>query len=222
MADGTRRWADKFKWIHNPNRGDGSCIEMGDSSQTLPIKVSARPLIYISTTTNLTAGTAKSQSVEINQNRTATGGSGTCRDWALKVNLTSTHKYPSAANAIYGSMTLVAAGVHGRAAAVQAELILPDAQLVRGTFSCFLMDMTQGASTNCGSAGPCSFFSCVGSGTLTDMDARGYLFELNGFTAGNDKLIDDAGADLTADGGIRVLLGGAVKYILYADSAENA
>jgi len=197
-------------------------VGLGLTGDHMVLTTAATKAIQIYTTTSVTGASLRICPVEINHARTATAGVTNSRDWGLKVNLTSTHKYGNAANAIYGAMTLVAAGVHGRGAALQGELIMPNAQIIRGTLSCLHLDMTQAANTNSGSSGPVSFISCIGTGTMTDMDARGYLLELTGFTPGNDKLIDDNGADLTADGGIRVLLNGAVKYLLYADSAESA
>ena len=194
-------------------------LEVGTSASKITLAAGI-PAADVHTTTAATSG--NSIALEINHTRTVDSASG--RDWGVKVTMTSADdvKFPGGVNAVYGSLALGSGGVHGRAAGIQGELVMPDAQLTRGTFSCVHADMTQSASTNCGSAGPCSFFSAVGGGTLTDMDARGYLLELSGFTAGNDKLIDDNGSGLTADGGIRCLIGGLVKYLLYADTAESS
>ena len=171
--------------------------------------------IDIHCSTALTGNSERSIPVEINLTRGATGGSGTCRDWGLKVNLTSTHKYPSGANAIYGAITFVTAGVHGRGAALQGEIIMPNGQLTRGAFSCLHLDMTCGANTNVGSSGPLSFISLNMETSPTEMDRGGYLFEIQGLTEGDGKLIDSTGGDLAVEGGIRCVFGTTPFWLLY-------
>lgn len=202
-----------------PNSAAFTDVTIGTSSSKQTLTTAATKAIRIYTTTAITTAIQIS-SVEINQYRTA-DSSVNGRDWALKVNLSSTHKYPSGANAIYGSMTFVAAGVHGRGAALQGEIILPNAQIVRGTISCCTLEMSQGANTNSGSSGPVSFISCVAAGTLTDLDARGYLFEITGVSEGDGKFCDNGGSPSEADGGIRCLINGNVRYLLYANDAET-
>jgi len=178
--------------------------------------------ILINTTTTHTGASTRLSAMEINFSRTATGGVTDARDWGLKVNMTSTHKYPNAANAIYGAMTLNVAGVHGRAAAVQAELIMPADQLVRGSFSCLHLDMTCESTTNVGSSGPLSFISLNMATSATEMDRDGNLFEIQGLSEGSGTLINSDGDDLASSGGIRCVVGTKKIWLLYTETEPGA
>jgi len=216
MATGTRRWTDKFKWIAAGN----GCIEAGTSEVPLNIKTASVPLIKLHTTSALTAG--DTQSMEIKQVRSATTVGG--NDQPLKVTLSSEYKTPGAASAIYGIVDYGDTGcAHGMASAICAEMILPNMSLTRGGLYCLELELGGGASSSFASAGPVAFIYCGGwgAGTLTEMDARGFLFNFVGFTEGNDKLFDNGGTPAAADGGIRIKIGANTRYLLYANDAET-
>lgn len=168
----------------------------------------------ITTTTSVTSG----NSIALNITHTRDTDSVTGRDWGIKVTMVSDSdaKFPGGVNAVYGSLELGLGGVHGRAAGLQGELVMPDGQLIRGTFSCLHADITCSADTNWGSAGPLSFISCVVGGTKTFFEANAYLLELTGVTEGAGNMCDNH-ATPTADGAIRCLINGAVRWLLYAN-----
>lgn len=173
--------------------------------------------VDITTTTSETSGNCIALEVEHTRDTDSVSG----RDWGIKstMKVDNNAKFPGGVNAIYGSLELGSGGAHGRAAGVQGELVMPDAQLTRGTFSCLHADLTCSADTNWGSAGPLSVLSFVVGGTKTFFEANAYLLELTGVTEGNGNMCDN-GATPTADGGIRVLINGAERWLLYANDPD--
>lgn len=214
MATGTRRVTDKYKWIS----AGGGALEIGTSSVPLNIKTASDPLVQLYTTGVLTAGVMRS--MEINQKRSITTVTG--QDYVFQVTLDSEYKTPGSATAIYGKVDYGSTGsAHGMASAITAEMIVPNMSLGRGALYCLELQLGGGASSSWASAGPVAFmyFGGWGSGTVTGMDTRGYVFDFQGFTEGDGKLFDD-GATPTADGGIRFRIATSDRWLLYANDPD--
>jgi len=212
MADGTRRWADQFKWIHNPNRSNGSVISIGDSSQALPLKTATYPIVNMAITSALTSGTT--DVVKIAYTQTAAVTSGYLK--GIRCTMTSNVRTPGSFNAIKGIIDYQTSGsAHGDAACLASELIPPNSSLARGSLACIEAQIVPGASSSWASAGPVAFIRCQLSGTATEFDTRGYFVNFQGLAAGSDKMIDSDGGDLASEGGIRCLMGTTPIWLLY-------
>lgn len=184
----------------------------------MKIGTTAIPLVQIKSVTSLTAG--NSQTMEITQTRLVTTASG--NDYVMKVMLNSNVKTPGSACAIYGCTDLKTSGAaHGMASGICAEMVVPNSSLSRGALYCLELQLGGGASSSWASAGPVAFIYCGGwgSGVITEMDARGYLIDIQGFSEGSNKLVDNDGADPAATGGIRCRVGTQDIWLLYRDSA---
>ena len=215
MADGTRRWADQFKWIHNPNRSNGSAISIGDSSQALPLKTATYPVVNMAITSALTSGTT--DVVKIAYTQTAAVTSGYLK--GIRCTMTSDVCTPGSFNAIKGIIDYVDTGyAHGDCAPMSSELLMNTGNHTRGSYTCYEAQIQVGASTTWNSAGPCSFFRCKINGTKAHFDTYGCLFDFQGVTEGSNLFIDSDGSP-TATGGIRCNLGAGYIWLLYRDTA---
>jgi hypothetical protein len=181
------------------------------------IAVTGIPDISVWRTSALTTGDQEMAKLDVTQTANATAGSIT----GLKVNINSEYRLASANNAIYGCINLGDAGsITGMAAGISAEIILPNCSLVHGAAYALELELGGGTLTSWASAGPVSFIYCGGWGTglVTEMDARGYLFDIQGFAEGSNKLVDSDGSP-TATGGIRCRVGTTDIWLLYRDTA---
>ncbi len=210
MATGTRRVTDKYKWIS----AGGGAIEIGTSSVPLNVKTASDPLVQLFTTTALVAG--ETRSMEIKQVRSTASVSGT--DYAFKVTLASEYRTPASASAIYGIVNYGTTGhANGMASAICAEMIVPNMSLERGALYALECEIGGGTSSSWSSAGPVGFIYCGGwgSGVITAMDLGGYLIDIQGFAEGSNKLVDNDGAAITGEGGIRCRVGTTDIWLLY-------
>ena len=124
-------------------------------------------------------------------------------------------------NALKAFMEFEAGGrVQGLASAITAELHLPNTTIPGGNYTCLDCEFTVGGGTTQLGAGS-SFMTFQVNGTVATFEADGYLFSIDGIVEGNDKLCDNGGTDLTADGGIRIRIDGTDRWLLYADSPET-
>lgn len=128
------------------------------------------------------------------------------------------------ANAINGKLDFGTAGkVTGLGGAICAELDLGPGTS-SGSYACFEGEMILPTSASTGTR--TSFFSLNLSGAnKAAFDTSGYLFDLNGVTAGSGKMFSTSGSignvdEITA--GLRVIIGGTAYRILMATDADFA
>ncbi|KKM22020.1 hypothetical protein LCGC14_1629560 [marine sediment metagenome] len=193
-------------------------FKIGVSGTKVHIKTASVPLMQIYATSALTSGTVDLFKIDFTQ--TAAQQSGYIK--GIRCTLTSNVKTPGSFNAIKGIIDYSTSGhAHGDAAPLASELTMPNSSAIRGTYSVIEAQIAVGASSSWQNAGPCAFFRCKLTGTKAQFDTRGYLFDIQGFTEGNDLFCDNGGTPAAADGGIRIRIGANDRYLLYADDAET-
>ncbi len=194
---------------------DTISIGLTGSKKTLATTV---PEIAIWSTSALTSGTQ--DIVKIDYTHATGGTSGYVK--GIRCTMTSAVTSPGSFNAIKGIIVYTAPGyAHGDAAPLASELTMPDGPATRGNYAVIEGQVALGSSASWHSAGRLAFIKLNLTGTKTKFDTYGYLFDIQGFTEGNDLFCDNGGSDLTADGGIRCRIGGADRWLLYADTPEN-
>jgi len=219
MADGTRRWADQFKWIHNPNRAYGSAISLGDANLALPIKVAERPMVSINGTCVLATGTIRE--MEINYTQTvATAGV----IEALRVNITSAVRTGSWTNAIVGRINYGTLGdaAGGMASAIVGEMNIPGKATPGGAMYCFeaVMNTPANATVVAGHTVAFMKFALDGDGTAkTSFNTSGYLFDIQGLGAAGAGLIFDTIGSATPTHELRIKID-AVDYFIMLQATQ--
>lgn len=172
--------------------------------------------VDIYTTNALTTGTVRS----FNLQQTHTGAMAIAE--ALTSTVTSNVKMGAWANAIFGKIDFSTNGyIDGQAGVICAELDLPGSTITtgEGVYTAFQAELNCPANCVMNSA-PIHVFQVNAWGTnKTQIDSVGYLFQLDGFTAGDttkmitsDSLADDQGG--SGEVGIRIKIGSAVYYLL--------
>lgn len=170
--------------------------------------------LNITRTSAATTGTLRSLS--ISQTMTATSTANIVE--ALNVTITSNVKTGAWANAIVGSINYSTAGAaHGMAAGICAEMIPPNGSLVRGALYALDCEIGPGASSTWASAGPVAYIKFSNWGTKAHFDDNGFLFHLDGATAGSAHLYSTAANAATGDATLKIRVGTATKYILLSD-----
>jgi len=155
----------------------------------------------------------------LNISQTMTGASTANVVEALYVKVTADVKTGAWANAIVGAIDYSTSGAaHGMAAAICAELTLPNSSLARGALYCFDMYMSIGASSSWASAGPVAFMKFEAGGTVAQLLTNGYLFHVAGVTAENNGLFDDSSSAI-ANAILKIRVGTTDYFILLSTSA---
>jgi len=214
MGDGTRRWADQFKWIHNPNKAYGSAISLGDANVSLPIKVAERPMINVDATCALATGTIRAAEINYTQTVATTGAIE-----ALRVNIDTEVQTGSWANAIVGRIDYGAAGDArtGMAAAICAEVSLPAKTTPGGQIFCFDAEINAPTSATVATAHYTGFmnFGLWGNATaVTSFCTNGYLFALQGVDAAGAGLIFDTIGSATPTHELRIMINSTPYFIM--------
>jgi len=211
MADGTKRIADQLKWIHNPNRAEGSVIAIGDSNQRLPVKVASRPMAQMYVTSALTAGTIDLFKIDFTQ--TAAQQSGYIK--GIRCTMTSDVKTPGSFNAIKGIIDYSTDGyAWGDCAPLASELTVPNSVAPHGAYYGIESQIAIGASSNWNSAGPCAFMHFKANGTVLQFEQNGYLFHFDGIGAATAGEIFDTIGSATPTHELRILIGTTPYFIM--------
>uniref|UniRef100_A0A6H1ZWU5 Uncharacterized protein n=1 Tax=viral metagenome TaxID=1070528 RepID=A0A6H1ZWU5_9ZZZZ len=171
--------------------------------------VSAAPYISIYDTTAAITGSLRSMYISQTHTVEATAS----QTEGLKVLVTSNVKTGAWCNAVCAALDYSTNGAaHGEAGPIYAELTLPNSSLVRGELYGLGIGIGVGASSSWASAGPVSFIKFDAWGTLTNMNASGYLFHLAGVTDTANGLFDVIAA-AGFDGCIKILIGSTNYFI---------
>jgi hypothetical protein len=175
--------------------------------------VTGVPEIAVWSTSALTSGTQ--DVVKIDFTQTAAQQSGYIK--GVRCTMTSDVKTPGSFNALKGIIDYSTNGYPwGDCAPVASELIPPNSNAPRGTFSCFEAQIVPGASSAWASAGPMSFLRCILGGTATNFDSGGYLFTIEGCTSGAGNFWYD-NTDGAYDEWIKVRTPSGDRYIPLMD-----
>lgn len=168
--------------------------------------------LKVTTTSAVTTGAIRS--VEISQTMTAASTGNTPE--ALKVALTANIKTGAWANAIFAQIDYSTAGAaHGMAAAICAEIIVPNSSLARGALYALDLEIGAGASSSWASAGPVAFMRFGAWGTKTNIDDDAFLFVLDSVSSGSAHLWYDhqGNAPAQIEEWIRVKTPGGTRYL---------
>jgi len=218
MADGTRRWADQFKWIHNPNRSEGSVIAIGDSNQRLPVKAASRPMAQMYVTSALTSGTVDILKIDWTQTADTTGYQKGIR---ATITASSGVKLGSSAKCVYGSLVPSTEGSTGYGAALAADVTLPNGSLVHGGLYGLDINLIGQASSSWASAGPVAFIKFNAAGTALPVETGAYLFHLDGIGAATAGEIFDTCVATPPSHSLKILIGTTPYYILLTNNVDD-
>jgi len=218
MADGTRRWADQFKWIHNPNRSEGSVIAIGDSNQRLPVKAASRPMAQFYVTSALTSGTVDILKIDWTQTANTTG-----YQKGIRCTITSDYSVGSSCKAIYGAIDLNDTGsATGYVAALAGDATMPNQQLSHGGVYCLDLQLMGQTSTGFGTGGPAAFIRCaLGATGAAAMQANAYLFDLQGLGAATAGEIFDTCVATPPTHSLKIQIGTTKYYILLTNNVDD-
>lgn len=194
-------------------------FKIGDSSTKVHIKTASIPIMQLYITNALTAGTI--DVIKIDYTQTVAVSSGYVK--GIRCTMNADVKTPGSFNAIKGIIDYKDSGhAHGDCAPLASEMTICNGVVTRGAYYLIEAQVSLGASTTgFASTGPYAFIRCKLNGTKAQWDSYGGLFNIEGFTEGNDLFLDNAATPAAADGGIRFFINGATRYLLYANDAEN-
>ncbi len=188
-------------------------IRIGIISDPITIKTSAGVPIFRTYTTSANVSGTSVNYLQFEHAATGVGGVG----HRALFHTIATAKLGGWANALKAYFEFGASGdITGLAAALLGEVKLPNANH-SGTVCVLELELVGQASSGVGSG--LSFIRCRGSGTMTTMNASGYLFDIQGFAQGSNTLIDSDGSTLTGDGGIKCRVGSDIIWLVYRTSA---
>jgi len=177
--------------------------------------------ITVVKTNSAASGTVRSMEITHTQTVQTTGV-----NECLYVDFESAVQTGNWTNAIVGRLNYTAPGNAngGMAAAICSELSLAGAAQTGGAY--YSLDVELDCPTSFTCAGnkdlPVAMqkFGVWGNSTaITSFETNGYLFHLDGFTAGNDKIFATVG-DVAAAGTLRINIGGTDYYILIATATS--
>ena len=208
MATGTRRVADKFKWISAKH----GIIHAGNTTTGLlvPSDIGAPVQMYFES--NDITGAVRAHEIGLTIKTAATAS----QVEALRVELISDVKTGAWANAIMAQLDYQDSGAaHGMAATICAEMIPPNGSLARGALYALDLEFGCGASSSWGSAGPVAFMKMENWGTATYFSANAFLLHLAGETGAASALL--SATELT----LKSRIGSNTRYLMmshYEDS----
>ena len=190
-------------------------VNIGVSGVHTPLQSSSEHIININSTSAFTSGTAVA--IQAVHHLTATSAKGRAILGQLEVDDVILGGW---SNAIKAYIDFNDSGqVAGLGSALCAEMRLPAKTLTGGNYACFEGELVVQASGATGST-PVSFMHLQASGdaaALTDYNATGYLFSLQGLADDTGNIFDlDAGP--TVKGSLRILIGSTPYYIMLASS----
>lgn len=204
MANGIRRWADRFKWV----TAVPGLIQCGSSTASQSFE--GNPMIQLYGTCSDTTGTRRMMVID----QTMTGASTSNYVEALRVDVTSNVRTGAWCNAIMSQIDYSTAGFpHGMAATICAEMVPPNGSLTRGALYALDLEFGCGASSSWGSAGPVAFWKMENWGTATYFDDAAYMFHLAGCTSATGHLL--------YTNSIKVRIGTSTKYLPYGDAEQG-
>ncbi|KKN31681.1 hypothetical protein LCGC14_0821460 [marine sediment metagenome] len=171
---------------------------------------------YLQVIQSYAATTGALASMLIQQTMTVASTSNTVE--ALQVKLIANAKTGAWANTIFAQMDFGASGLaHGSASAVCAEISLPGASVVRGTYYAWQTEIECPAS--CAMNGnPIAVMSVsVWGDNKTQFDDVGLLFDISGVTSGSGKFWYDNTSN-AVDEFLKVRTPSGIRYIGLSDS----
>jgi hypothetical protein len=191
-------------------------LGLGNSTTSMSLTSATTKAIDVYTTTSV-VGDIDMNSVYIEYVRTASV-TADGRDWGLKVKMDSGAYRYYTMTGIYSTCNIGAGGTLGRASAVQGELVMYDGSTSSGAYSAIDAEITY-ATNSRALPGPISFMSMIASGTTTNFEDFGYLFEITAGAAGVGNLI--SANSQTA----RVLVGaygaGLTRYLVMSQTEDQ-
>ena len=188
-----------------------SVIQIGTTGAKISLATGV-PKVVIWSTSALTSGTQ--DIVKIDFTQTAAVSSGYIK--GIRCTMTSNVKTPGSFNAIKGIIDYQTVGhAHGDCAPLAAEMTMMNSSAVRGAYYMVDLQMSCGASTSWGSAGPVCWIKFGALGTKTHLDANTYLLYLKGFTGAAGALV---GAN---ENTIKCLIGSNTLYMVMSEYEDT-
>lgn len=111
----------------------------------------------------------------------------------------------------------------GLSAALCAELKTPNATIAGGNYYVAELEYVAGGTSTVTNpqGSQAGFLYMAQSGDADgDFDDNGYLFRLDGCTAGGGHIYDTTASTATGDATLKINIGGTTKYLLVADDAS--
>lgn len=193
-------------------------ILAGDSTTALPYTAGTPPIAMYFTNAGTTSTNAEPFYIKSIMTG-ANGYGGRCRFHAYKNVTGGTNFMALKAHAEFGS----SGRISGLATALCAELVMPNANLGSGgAYYTLELEYVAGGTSLVTAGSPtgnqAGFIYMNQSGDADgDFDDNGFLFYLDGCTAGSGHLYDSSASAATGDATLKINIGGATKYILLSD-----
>lgn len=189
-------------------------VDIGSSGTPL-VLTAGTPIVDIYSTCASTSGSTSAEPFYMKSTMTGAGGVGGRARFHMYANV-ALGGWSNAlkAYAEYGASGKTA----GLGSALCAEMTL-SAGTVDGTYAPLEAELVLGAGASTGTATAFLYLAVSGDGAGT-LDDNGFLFILDGVTAGSGDLYDTSATTATGDATLKVRIGGATKYLLVADDAS--
>lgn len=188
-------------------------LNIGSSSSPKTYTAGTPAVAWYFTSSNATTTNAEPFYVKSTMTG-ANGYGGRCRFHAYKNVAGGTNFMALKAYTEFGSSGTIT----GLATAFCAEVLLPNANVGGSVYALEIEYVAGGTSTTASGRG---WIYCNNTGDADgDFDLYGYLFRLDGLTAGSGKLYDTTANAATGDATLKINIGGTTKYLLIADDAS--
>ena len=194
-------------------------VVLGDAStDTLTVNSTSSFLAPVSQAVSYATTTGALRSMVITQTQTVLATANQLE--ALKVEIVSNVKTGQWANAIFGKINYGATGLaHGNAAVICSEIAMPSTggTVVRGSYYNYSAEVNCPTGLTLGGNPMAIMAINTWGGAEAQFDDYGFLFDITGVTAGEEHFYDTTASGGTADGTIKIRVGGTTKYLLFAD-----
>jgi len=198
-------------------------LVMGTSASPLTMTTYANKAIDVWTTSGSTDASNSVTPIYMKSVMTGVGGVGGRSQFEMSTEVV----LGGWANALKGYTDFGDAGsVTGLASAVVAEMRMPAKTLAGGNYAPFEAELVFQELSKTGAGTPVSFMyarasEVTGTGGLDDFNATGYLFNLQGLTAGEGSIFEaTVKAGVNSTHSLKILIGGTAYYIPLNTSKE--
>ncbi len=191
-----------------------SAIQLGTSGSKITLAANDDHVIDINVTSGVTG--ASVLPIHMVHTMTLAGAVGGRAEFEVTANIA----LGGWANAVKGFMNFGSSGgISGLASAVLAEMTMPNAAQGGGNFTCFEAELNLGASTTVGAG--TSFLRASANGTLTNFQASGYVFDLQGLGAAGSSKILQANTDQPTHA-LKIRVGSTDYFLLMTDQDNGS